>query len=526
MAFLAIELEPHQILVASAKIAKGRCKLDDVFTVPLTDEDDAQIAEKLKSALAEHGLGRSEVIFVVSRSSVEMREVTVPPAPDAELPDMVRLLARNEFASLNDSWLLDYVPLDTDPSVPRAVLAVGVSPEYNRQIHNLTERAGLKIKHIVLRPIAALDLVQNRLTDNRCRLIANQNGDLTDLTIVVGSHPIATRSVRSLQNTEPEKRAREAIMKIKQTFASSAQNLGNRQVEEVLIFGEPDQNNEIRSKLEEELGLKVEFVQPFELVPTSSKLKQPEFPSRYAGLIGSLVHQSLEQPHLLDFLNPRKPPVKKSNRKRIYLYGGMAVAATLVAVVSCWWMLRSQASEIAGLEAKLRTSVKNNEGDGNRPNVEQIMGEVSKIDEWKQEDINWLEELYEFSGRFLTPDDAIVDSFDATLTRDEPRITVKVRGARTQIEEALNEQLEQRPYAVDLGKTSESDIDPSYVSAFDLTLGLVENRARIIDEIDNKAAELLNPTTESGNDSAPENKAEKESPVESGPANDDSAKTS
>ena len=164
MAFVALQFEDDQILVAAARAAGKRVEVSHLFSVPLVGDED-QTGESLKAQLATHGLTRSDAIVVVSRANAEMREITVPPAPSNELPDMVRLIARSEFASLNENWSLDFIPLSDDESKQRTVLAAGISPELQTQVNRVAEPAGLKIKHIVMRPYATIDLVKEKVQD-------------------------------------------------------------------------------------------------------------------------------------------------------------------------------------------------------------------------------------------------------------------------------------------------------------------------------------------------------------------------
>lgn len=491
MAILAIEIDDLHIHVASAKIGKQRCVIDDLFSISIEDGDDKRATELLKQALSEHGLSRRETIVVVSRASVEMREITVPPAPDNELPSMVRLIARTEFASLNDNWLLDFIPVDYESNKPRKIIAMGISPEYHRQINNIVENSGLKIKHMVLRPLATVDLVQSRLQDRRCRLVVSPHGDQTDLTVLRGMTPVATRTVRIPTSSASEHRIRQKISEIKRTLASSQEALGGESVEEMILIGNQDEHASAVPQLEEQLELAVTLVPPFDQVESSSRLTIPADSARFAGLLGCLLQESHQQRHTIDFINPRRPVEKTTDRSRLYLYGGLAAAGVILAIGFGWWTLRSQAQEISQLEKDLAAAVRVNEGDSNKPSVEQIMGEVAKIDDWKKSDVNWLDEIYELSNRFLTPDDAIVDSLDASLSRTDPRIIAKIRGAGTQTEEALNEQLRERPYLVTQGKTSESDEDPSYASSFDVTLVLSGDRSELIERINEKTTELI-----------------------------------
>ena len=491
MPLVAIELETERILVASARLTKRGSEIDHVFEVSIGNDDDAAAAEQLKTVLSEKGLSRSEAVVVVSRSSVEMREVVVPPAPDEELPDLVRFQARNEFATLNDSWLLDYVPLGKDSSVARNVLAAGISPELNRQITRIAEGAGLKLKQIVLRPLAAINLLNRQLDENTCKLVVNPNGEQIDMTIVNGFEPLMMRTVRIPASSSAEQRAQSLVGEIKRTLASSRQALGDRRIEEIVFFGDEAHYKTLSGNLRNKLDVSLEFVQPFQLMRISKSLDMPADANRFAGLMGSLVDHDPPISPQIDFLNPRRKIEKKIDRSRFYLYGGIALAATLLAFVFGWWTLRTQAIEIAGLEKDLADAIQLNKGDSRRPGVEQIMGEVSKIDRWITSDVNWLDELYQYSNRFLTPDDAIVDSFDAAVRRNEATIIVRSRVGGVEKEEALIDALDSRPYLVTPTKSGTSDQDASYPMTFDFNLVLPDKRAEMIEELDKRTSDFL-----------------------------------
>lgn len=491
MQFTALEFETDQILVAAARQVGRQAEIQHAFTIPMGDRDDAKVAEAIKSALAKHGLSRSETIVVVNRSSVEIREVSVPPAPDNELPDMVRMLARNEFASLNDNWLLDFVPLSNDPQAPRKVLATGLSPERHRQIIKIADAAGINVKHIVLRPFASFDFLRPTLKAGKSNLIVDLAENQTDMIISHDLNVVATRTVRVPASEDTEQRIKSLVSEIKRTLASARGSLGDRNVNEIVVLGDTPADELLAERLREQLSVEVGFIQPFQLIQSAPKFKLPEHPAQYSALLGSLTQQISGNRHSIDYLNPRRPIVQKSDRQKLYLYGGSAVAAALMGLIFGWWTLSSQATEIAQLDTKLLQAIEKNKGDSKRPGVEQVIGEVGKIDEWKQSDINWLDELYEYSERFLTPDDAIVDSFDAGSRRDQPQIIVRARMSSGEIESAVVNSLDSRPYEVLANKWLGSDDDPSYTTSGDLNVLLSVDPSAVIKQIDVKAAAFL-----------------------------------
>ena len=493
MALVALQFEDDQILVASARVAGKRVEINHLFPVPIVG-DDAQLGESLKDELNKHGLTRADAIVVVSRANAEMREMIVPPAPNNELPDMVRFLARSEFASLNENWSLDFVPMSDDESKKRTVLAVGISPELQAQITKVVEPSGLKIKHIVMRPYASIDLIKDQSSADQIRLIIDPNGDTTDMTIVDGTKLLATRTVRIPMSYDANRRSDSLLSEVRRTLASSRKMLGQKKVSNVVMFGPAKENKPLEGNLKSHLELEMQFVDPLTHTKTASGLKQPQMIERYAALLGSLKQQGSSDPHVIDFVNPRRPVIVKKDYSKWYLYGGLALAALLLAMLSCWWVLSSQSKQNSNLQSQLNTLKAKNDGRDGSPKVEQIVGEIEQIDKWKLAEVNWLEELYQYTQCSLTPDDAIVDLFDAEIgSRSDAaaRVVVDTRLSAIKKGSQLIGSLGERPFVVKTTRDGYSDADETYPVELKLNAGLVVDDFEKLNQIDTMAREFI-----------------------------------
>jgi len=518
MALVALQFDEKQILVAGARTNGKRLQIQSLFAVDLSG-DDAAAVESLKAKLAEHGLAKSDAIIVVSRADAEMRELVVPPAPDNEVPDMVRFIARNEFASLNDNWAFDYLPLSGSANQQRSVLAIGISPEFQNQHKAIATEAGLKIKHIVMRPFASIDLVNAKLGGDVCRLIVDPNGDQTDMTIVDGTSIVATRTVRIPQANDADKRSSALISEVRRTLASSRKTMGEKKVTEVLMFGDAKSNKNLQGDLAGQLDLKIEFLDPVAFASLDAGTKVSTESNRFAGLLGSLVQHNSNNMFSVDFVNPRRPVVQKKDFSSWYLWGGLALAASLLAIIASWWVLSTQSKTIANLESDLARLRSQNDGDGDTPGVDKVLDEIKRIDDWKSGDVNWLEEMSELSKRSLTPDDAIVDSLDAVagLSKDaSPRMMLTTRIGDVGKEKLLNDGLSDRPYLVKPTRWTDSG-DDSYPLTSSLTVEFVNDRNSVIRKIDDKAKALIQKKIEQSqksteSDSSADASEESESP--------------
>ena len=358
MAFVAIEFEANQLLVATAQKSGKRSRITGAEAVDVTGLDDQSAGRKLESALSKLGAAKSDTVAIVSRSLAEIRELTVPPAPDDELPDMIRFQARNEFAALNDQWKLDYVPLTDDPNSARKVLAAAISPQLESRIETVCKEAGVKLKRIVLRPYATVDLLKPQLDAGKEILIVDQNIDSTDLSVAKAGQLLSTRTARLPQQTTPEQRSQQLLTEVRRTLASYKMSSGGESISEVVVTGEEARNRHLKGNLESKLNLKVSFINPFDLVDKGKKVSVDEegATSRFASVLGALMTELAGEAPKLDFINYRKTEVKKTDLTKLYFYAALAASIAIFGAVFGWWILRNQANEIEMAEFQFSQS--------------------------------------------------------------------------------------------------------------------------------------------------------------------------
>ena len=496
MAFVAIEFSEDQLLVAIAQKSGLRCRIDNVLALDITDSTDEEAGESLKVKLNALGVSKSVAIAIVSRCLAEIREVTVPPAPDNELPDMIRFQARNEFASLNDQWKLDYVTLNDDPTAPRKVLAAAIAPDLENKIQTICQSAGLKLKRIVLRPFATLDLLKPHLTNDAVSLIVDRNTDSTDMSIVKGDMLLSTRTVRLPNTLTPEQSSKQLITEVRRTVASYKISADGDSIGDIVVPGEEVQHRHLKGNLEGQLGMKVKFLPPFDLVDVQNRLEKDSAidPARFASLFGALETEVAGESPRLDFVNVRKTEEVKTDYSKLYFYGALAAIVAFVGMFLAWMILRSQAQAIETAKANLLTAVELNQGNGTIPPVEQQLKEVGVIDRWKTEEINWLTEFSEFSQAYLLPDDVIADSLTASVQRDgTPKIELSGRIvddlAKT---DQLIKELNKRPYEVqtiDTG-TAPPDQQSEYPSTFVYHLRLPDSALTNLNTLNRRASQF------------------------------------
>ena len=200
---------------------------------PGEDQPAVDAGQRLATALAVRGISRLDALVSVGRTNIELRQLSLPPAPDDELPDMVRFQATREFNSLQDNWPLDFMPIDEDPEQPRTVLAAAIAPELVAQIRKTCETAGLKPRRLILRACAAASLFTRLQRDGpmRVRLLADLLGDEVDLTVMIDRKVIFLRTARlPCDPLDDLDAAGVPLSEIRRTMAAVQNQLGGRKV--------------------------------------------------------------------------------------------------------------------------------------------------------------------------------------------------------------------------------------------------------------------------------------------------------
>ena len=452
------------------------------------NQSDEEIADLLRNSVEEHSLGKSEAIAVISRGDSELREIELPPSPDDELPDMVRFKAKSDFASFNDRWLIDFVSLDTDQSLPRRVLATAIPPAVEERVQKIVRPSGLKLKRIVLRPFAIMNLLESHLSGDQARLVINPGDQFTDVVVAKGSQTVSARTIRTSVDHSAEQRSQQLLSEVRRTIASSKRQLDGTPISGVVLLDDKASNRHLIGNLEERLDIAVECRQPFDGLQLAGKLKKGvESPWKFTPLLGSLALQASERDPAIDFLNPTRRAEVKSDRSRWIVYSCLAAAAMLGTIGFGWLYLRSQASEIDELNERLVSQIKRNEDPGTGPSVDEILKKAALVDNWLKSDINWLDELDAISRRLLTADDAIVSKFDAKVSQQGPIVDVSGKVASSKIQRALFETLEARPYGVTNTKSSIEEGNEEYPITFGKLLKIQPPDGNWVGTLDKRA---------------------------------------
>ena len=126
-----------------------------------SDEETAtEIGVQLRAALDRHNIGQGPTLVAVERTGMELLPLVLPPAADAELPELVANEVLRESTSVAEGAAYDFLALGADAAAPRKVLAAVLPPEQRRRIEATLEAAQLQPRRLLPRIFAAAALFQ------------------------------------------------------------------------------------------------------------------------------------------------------------------------------------------------------------------------------------------------------------------------------------------------------------------------------------------------------------------------------
>ncbi len=447
MPLVALNWDPRRILVAIARRSAGRVVFDRALTVELMRTEDEsldakRLGGKIKAVLQANGVSRGEATVVVSRGSIEMRQFEVPPVPDEELPELVRFQARNHFNALGDDWTLDFVPIHTSNGQLTSILAAAISPKTLAEIRKTVESAGLRLRHVVIRPFAAVELMRSVSGTDSCQITVELSGRQANLSVVDNGHLLFTRTVRVPESYSDDQFDNWLPGEVQRTIAAARNQAEAPEINKIIVFGKASEHERLRQGLQESFVIETEFFNPFDAVSLSREFKYPDRFDGFASLLGAIVQQSATETRSIDFINPRRPETSHETRNMLTIAGAIAASLFIVGMLIGWWVLRSRDAEIADLQSEITTLKQQ------AVTTDDIINRVAFVDDWKSRDIQWLDELYELSDRLLTPDESIVDSFVGNLYGQNAIIELAGKVKDSQSHNELSDNLASRPYEI------------------------------------------------------------------------------
>ena len=474
--YLAIEWNEKEARLAVAGGRPGQAVFEHAFTVSLESPDPSAEAaarepdERIAAALAARGIGRLPALVTLGRGKLELRQLSMPPAPDDELPDLVRFQAMREFGAMQSDWPLDFIPLDDDPEQPRAVLAAAVAPEQMREVDGLCDKIGVKPTRVLLRPCSAASLfcrAHPAELPGQVRLLIDLLGDEADLTVVRDQTVVFLRSARLPGNALESTDAAEVLeSEIRRTMAAAQNLLTGQKVEALVLFGTSLKHNGLGDALRKKFDRAVEVYDPFDGLKLKGDLQRnvPSDGDRFAPLLGALLDEIERDRHALDFLHPRRPQEKSTQKN-------MVAGVALVAGVLLIGLLLFNFVQKQSLQNSIRKSnAELNQLRKQLRKAEQAIADAKVVEEWVANDVHWLEELRWISERSPSAEDVVFTHMSLVANQQSGQVNVKGVAKDLEAYSSLEQNLNDEDHAVKSGSAGRDESQKGYSHKFDSSI--------------------------------------------------------
>ena len=290
--------------------------------------------------------GRStvkQVLLVVPRDVVVLRQFELPSVPDNELPDLVRFQAATKFATPVDELTLDFIPLASRAEgMVRTVIAASIDIALLERWQKACELCGLQLVGCTPSSIALAELVGRELgpshRERTPTLVIYGDEQRLELLLLDQGCPLFSTNVHV--RVEGQSIERLLDRELKRAAVTLNQVEPGAEIAQAVLCG---QNTAAAAWLDVVFADRWSLCHPLE---TSGETLQIRCDTSLISLpaLGMALAQS--QPHVpgLDFLRPRRR-VEQRDWSRWKLIAGV-VAAVLVLLVA----YGSYLSYLGGLE--------------------------------------------------------------------------------------------------------------------------------------------------------------------------------
>jgi Tfp pilus assembly protein PilN len=401
---LAIDWDRHEVRALLVASGPTGTSVAGAWAAPLATQDPAglsakQIGSRLAAAISQPLEGKITTIVGASRDQVQMKLLSLPPAPPDELPDLVRFQAEREFTALGEDAALDFIPLAGDAQTQHQVLAVALSPAGLTEVRELCQGLNFEPDRIVLRACAAGAAASRAgvIAADKIALVVNPLTDEADLTVQSGEQVHLMRTVRLPDPTQVEGRQRALVGEIRRTVAAARQQLADRAVELVVLCGNASAPDRAGS-LADEIDIPAVQFDATESAPAgiTSHGLPAESLARFAAVLGMALPEADRRAPIVDFANVRRRAEPQRFTRTHVLAAAAAAVVVLGTALHFWSNTASIANELAEVQSEIQSLAPSKE------QYDKITAHAEAVEDWLDTDVNWLDEMEQF-GRRLRP---------------------------------------------------------------------------------------------------------------------------
>lgn len=365
------------------------------------EKDADQAAHWLKQQLLGLGITAKSVLVSLPRESVVVRRLTVPNAPDDELPALVQLQAATKSSTPLDQLELDFLPLPlVSPDGGRDVLMCSMAKKKTAKLRAILAGAGLELESLGISSIATAELIAReekarKLDPSATTLVIARHGHRVEISLLQQNQVILSHSTQIHTDDEEHPFGNESLIvaEVQRSMISLHHQAGQIRIDRAWLVGEESEVAELAKVVETRLKCETTALIPtFAQGLTNQASDWPEPVAAFAAPLGLLLSRTDPTVGAIDFQNPRKPRPRRDVKKLRLMVGAGVVAVLLLAAMGYrWWKVNDLRDEITQTRSqidRLKQSVKAGEP---------LMKSAALVAEWDQranQELGQLGQLY------------------------------------------------------------------------------------------------------------------------------------
>jgi hypothetical protein len=462
---IVIHWEPGTLRATVVHPTSGRAEVEAVMEVPWDDGDDDAVGRKLAEVLDRYSPSRARVVVSVSRQALAWQHLSLPPCPDEDLPDLVRLQSDYNHSSSGDLVGLDFLPLSGDAQMPHRVWAISLSQARLTKLHRMLRAAELKNECLVPLALGWAAWARHSAAAEKQKAtiwVAPQGAEPT-IWATVGGRVVLFRQVQ-LPRDDAAVLAAAVANELRRTLLAFSQEQPQAGDPRVQLVGD---RWEVLAQLADELGTKLQRkVQAVKAETAVAGLGQDGASEVSLPTLGLALDEAAGNAPLVDLLHPRRRPPPRTSR-RTYALAATA-AASLAALVGWQGYANLQAPLTAAETAQAEIQLLQRSSDAMREYEQR----ASSIRGWLANSVNLLDELGVLSNH-VRPEPLNAESFPADddvvvgkVVLQNRQFTIDALAKENRDVQPLENRLRDGVHRVQRGKTEPSDALPGYPLAF------------------------------------------------------------
>jgi len=385
------------------------------------------------------------VVMSVPRAKAIFRPLVLPPTEDdSELADMVRFQAQKELTFRPEEAVIDFTleahyglePLPDETPEGKHVLAAAVQKAVVGYYRQMAEAAGVQLLRLGLRPYANMRCAEAYGGADHGRLaIVHLTAGEAEVDVIEQGGLTFSRAADVTLPSAVDPAQRDAVVTgVIQEVTRSLQSYlaveRDRSIDRVLVAGGTGIEAEVAAMLGGRLGVACEVFDPS---PALRLRDMPDDASAFISALGLAAGQGDAAAPPFDFLNPKRPVVRRNVTRTAVIAGGSALALVIVSAFAGAAIHLYRANARAAEQEKILKELRED-----NKKVQVLAKRVGTIEEWINEGRNWLDQWAYLSATFPSCQEVYVTSLK---TAGEGSVGLSVKARNNDAIDDLGERL-------------------------------------------------------------------------------------